>query len=134
MYKNKLINDLSKRKVFKKNIYNDNNDEGYIWDDYDTIHYYTNENEDEWFLPKPEKQDKACQSSTPPPKPIYITIRHTPKFTKHQVNLHKNEKTKTLLTWETHHNTKSTQTLPQFYFPGPSSNFNFQPFNTDLIL
>ena len=137
MSNTKLLNDLYKRKLFKSHIYHESNiEEEYYWDDYDTTYGY-------------KMNVEACCL---PCKPVYITTRHTPKIKNHPINLHKGEKTKTLLTWNTHHNTKSTQTdnsntcnettqtFPQFYFsqrtrfPGPSSNFNFEPFNTDLIL
>ena len=40
----KLLTDLYKRKIFKTNIFhNDNNDE-YEWDDYDTTHFYEEDN------------------------------------------------------------------------------------------
>ena len=135
MYNNKLVNDLNKRKVFKKHVYHNDNVEGFTWDDYDTMHYYTNENEDAWFLPKPKKEDKEWQTLAP---------KHTSCLPK--------PPSKILLTWNTYKNSKSTQTdppdtntqdtqtFPQYYFsqtsrfPGPSSNFNFAPFNPDIIL
>ena len=144
---------MNKKKLFKKHVYHNNNVEGYTWDDYDTMYYYTNENEDTWFLPKPKKEDKACQAFLP-------TLKE--KTPKHTSCLPK-PPSKTILTWQTYKNSKSTQTeyptcngstqtdnptttnettqtFPQFYFsqtsrfPGPSSNFNFKPFNTDIIL
>ena len=129
MYNTKLVNDLSKRKVFKKHIYHNNNEEGFTWDDYDTMHYYTNENEDEWFLPKPKKEDKACQALIPQLKSIPAPLK---------------PETKILLRWSTYNNTKTTQTdnpttcnettqtFPKFYMPDTRSSYNIQPFKTYL--
>ena len=129
MHKTKLVNDLSKRKIYKKHIYHTNNEEGFIWDDYDTMHYYTNENEDEWFLPKPKKEDKACQAFLPPLKSTTTSSLKPEK--------------RILIHWNTHNNTKTTQTypsvcnntsqtFPKFYMPDTRSNYNIQPFKTYL--
>ena len=56
MYNTKLVNDLNKRKVFKKHVCHNDNVEGFTWDNYDTMFYYTSENEDVWFLPKPKRR------------------------------------------------------------------------------
>ena len=138
MYNNKLVNDLCKRKLFKTNVYHKNNsDEEYYWDDYDTTYSYK------------------------PRNPVRISTRHIPKIKNKPINLHANEKVKILLTRKAHKasqtsiqtcnattqtdasNTttdETTQTFLQYYFsqtsrfPGPSSNFNFAPFNPDIIL
>ena len=40
----KLLTNLYKRKIFKTNIFHDDNNDGYEWDDYDTTHYYEEDN------------------------------------------------------------------------------------------
>ena len=114
-------------------IHNDNTEEEYYWDDYDL---------------------KITS------KPINIhTTRHIPKITNRPINLHSNEKIKILVSRKlsvstqtdnppTYDNTTQTtdtptcgnscdttsQTFPKFYFPRTKSNFNFEPFNTNIIL
>ena len=146
MYNTKLVDDLNKRKLFKKHVYHNDNVEGYTWGDYDTMYYYTNENEDTWFLPKPKKEDKACQAFLP-------TLKE--KTPKHTSCLPK-PPSKTILTWNTYKNSKSaqtenptcngstqtenqtcnnfTQTFPKLYLPDTRSNYNFEPFKTYLRL
>ena len=130
MYNTKLVNNLTKRKLFKTYIFHNNNiEEEYYWDDYDTTYGYKM-NTDACCLPK---------------KPVYIAARRYPKITKRPVNLHKDEKVKTLLTWHTYINSKSTQTenptsdsstqtFPKLYLPDTRSNYNFEPFKTYLYL
>ena len=138
MYNKKLVDNICKRKLFKTNTFHHNNtEEEYYWDDYDTTYGY-------------KMNTEACCL---PEKPVNIST-HLPKskITNRPVNLHANEKIKTLLTWNTYINNKSTQTdpptttdentqtFPQYYFsqtsrfPGPSSNFNFAPFNPNIFL
>ena len=132
MYNAKLVDDLNKRKLFKKHIFHNSNiEEEYTWDNYDTMYYYTNENEDTWFLPKPKKEDTACQASLPP-------LKSKPPPPKPQ--------TKILMTWNTYNNSKTTQTnnptttnettqtFPKLYLPDTRSSYNLQPFKTYLEL
>ena len=99
-------------------IHNDNTEEEYYWDDYDL---------------------------KPTSKPINIhTTQHIPKMTNVSVSeyLHRNEKIKILVSRKLSVSTQtdnpvcddSSQTFPKFYFPRPKSNFNFEPFNTNIIL
>ena len=115
-------------------IHNDNTEEEYYWDDYDL---------------------KLTS------KPINIhTTRHIPKMTNVSVSeyLHRNEKIKILVSRKLSVSTQTdtlvcddtTQTtvtptcdnscdatsltFPKCYFPKPKSNFNFEPFNTNIIL
>ena len=111
MYNKKLVNDLDKRRLFKTNkFHDDNTEEEYYWDDYDTTYGY-------------KMNTEACCL---PRKPVSIGERHIPKITNHPVNLHKGEKIKILLSYNIYKNTKSSQTSPEYYFPGP--HHNFKPF------
>ena len=107
--------------VFKKHIFhNDNIEEEYYWDDYDT----------------------TIPPATPVCKHVTIKQRHIPKITNRPINLLSNAKIKILVSRKLSVSTQtdnpvcddSSQTFPKFYFPRPKSNFNFEPFNTNMIL
>ena len=85
MYNTKLVNDLNKKKLFKKHVYHNDNVEGYTWDNYHTMWYYTNKNEGISFPPKPKKEDKACQAFLPTLKEK--TPTHTSCLPKPQVKI-----------------------------------------------
>ena len=97
--------------------HNNNTEEEYYWDDYDL---------------------KLTS------KHVTIKQRHIPKMTNVSVSkyLHRNEKIKILISNTSEASTQTTepstcddssQTFPKFYFPRPKSNFNFEPFNTNII-
>ena len=121
------------RKLFKKHIFhNDNIEEEYYWDDYDTT------------IPQ--------APTLPVCKHVTIKQRHIPKITKHPINLH-NTSVKIFSNNSSNVSTQTdasvsdgtsqttnpstcdntSQTFPKFYFPGTRSNFKFEPFNTNII-
>ena len=141
---------IFERKLFKKHIFhNDNIEEEYYWDDYDTTYVY--------------------KMNTPPncPTPIsnkvvtqIVKSRHIPKITNRPICLHNNEQINILKTRLSHTdksvqtnnssvqtnksvcvvstqtnksvNDASSQTSPKFYFPTHRFNLNVDLFNTNL--
>ena len=110
MYNTKLVDKLNKRKVFKKHVFHrDNIEEEYYWDDYDTTYGYKMNTLANCLI---GVKKTTIHSATPCPK--------QDKTTQTTFCLPKPQSTKILLS------NSSTQTSPEYYFPGPDH--YFKPF------
>ena len=68
----KLLDNLYKRKIFKTNIFHDDNkDENYEWDDYDTTHYYPETELDPSHILVNYQKKKIFINSTHQPIPTF---------------------------------------------------------------
>ena len=123
MYNTKLVDNLNKRKLFKKHIFHNNNiEEEYYWDDYDTTYGYKMNTQANCLI---GVKKTTIHSATPCPTQTKATqTTHclpSPQIKKILLSNTSSQTTNTIIC------NSSTQTQSKLYF-----NLNFYPFNTQI--
>ena len=148
VYNEKELEYIFARKAFKKHVFhNDNIEEEYYWDDYDTTKYYiinTKSSVRQTPMCPPKKLSPPPKIITAPMKlPKNTTCLQRPPVAKILVSRNSSRQTQTnhlVCDGSSQINPSvcgsscnaSSQTSPKFYFPSHRFNLNIEPFNTNL--